>query len=88
MPVGQVRLRFIPGGMISITHANYNWDGNSTSGNDPNQTVDVGQYASNSWGFFDMHGNVKEWVDDWHATYSWSILPDRLRARIVRWGGS
>ena len=27
-------------------------------GNDANQTVNVGQYAANPWGFFDMHGNV------------------------------
>ena len=64
------------GNDINSTHANYNWDGNSTSGNDPNQTVDVGQYASNSWGFFDMHGNVREWVYDWYATYSGSPQTD------------
>ena len=64
------------GNDINSTHANYNWDGNSTSGNDPNQTVNVGQYASNSWGFFDMHANVREWVYDWHATYSSSPQTD------------
>ena len=38
-------------------------------GNDFKQTRDVGQYASNPWGFFDMHGNVWEWVSDWKANY-------------------
>ena len=64
------------GNDINSTRANYNSDGNITSGNDPNQTVDVGQYAFNSWGFFDMYGNVREWVYDWHATYSSSPQAD------------
>ena len=29
----------------------------------------MGQYAANPWGFFDMHGNVSEWVSDWKANY-------------------
>ena len=30
----------------------------------------IGQFPSNQWGFFDMHGNVWEWVDDWYGDYS------------------
>ena len=51
------------GNDINSSRANYN------HGNDANQTVNVGQYAANPWGFFDMHGNVWEWVYDWKAGY-------------------
>jgi formylglycine-generating enzyme required for sulfatase activity len=57
------------GNDINSTLANYNWDGGAHSGSDFKQTCDVGMYDPNSWGFFDMHGNVWEWVHDWKADY-------------------
>jgi surface protein len=58
------------GATIASSNANYNWDGGATTGNDFKQTRDVGQYAANPWGFFDMHGNVWEWtVDRYQAAY-------------------
>jgi formylglycine-generating enzyme required for sulfatase activity len=57
------------GATIASSNANYNWDGGVTSGVDFKQTRDVGQYAANPWGFFDMHGNVMEMVHDWHAYF-------------------
>ena len=55
------------GDSIAGTNANYNWDGGAIDGNDFKQTRDVGQYNANAWGFFDMHGNVWEWVNDRYA---------------------
>ena len=42
------------------------------------KTVEVGSYQPNPWGFYDMHGNVREWCRDLKEPYLNNLLIDPL----------
>lgn len=55
-------------------------------------TVEVGSFQPNAWGFYDMHGNVGEWVWDYYGDYNTQAQtdpagPDSGVMRVNRGGG-
>ena len=83
MPAGQELPLLLLRDDINSSRANYDQSIGTTS--------DVGQYAPNPWGFYDMHGNVWEWTADWLSDYSGNALidpegPALSTNRVVRGG--
>ena len=80
------------GDEIGVNRANCRGSGSEWSGR---QTSPVGSFEPNAFGLYDMHGNVREWVEDcWHDNYegapsygrAWTSGGDSSK-RVVR-GGS
>ncbi|MTJ52664.1 formylglycine-generating enzyme family protein [Anabaena sp. UHCC 0253] len=83
----------------TITSDLANYRGTETYASEPKgkfreETIEVGSFPPNSFGLYDMHGNVWEWCqDDWHDNYTnapkygsaWTSLSDSVK--VLR-GGS
>lgn len=88
---------FNSGNCLSNVQANYDWAfAYSTCTNTnkiyPGTTQNVGKYPANTYGLFDMHGNVWEWCSDWYGTYPTTAQNNPIGAatgstRVLRGGG-
>ncbi len=85
------------GATLSSTQANFDGNhpyGGAAKGPYLQRTTTVDSYPPNAWGLFDMHGNIREWCQDW---YDWDYYenspvndpqgPEMGEARVLR-GGS
>ncbi len=87
---------------VTITPEQVNCDGNFPFGGTakgldrqttmPVKRVFVKSLPPNAWGIHEMHGNVREWCNDWYGSFSGSAErdptgPSSGSGRVIRGGG-
>ena len=86
------------GETISTDQANYNpfmaisAYGKGKKGVYRRKATPVGTFPANAWGLHDMHGNLRQWCQDWYGDYPQKEVldpqgPEKGEGRVVR-GGS
>ena len=83
------------GDQVSPEQVNYNGDSPYAGGQkglNRRETVAVKALPCNGWGLYQMHGNVREWCQDWFGDYPVETVvdptgPARGEGRVLRGGG-
>jgi len=82
------------GETISTEQANYFGEGvygNGKKGVNRQKTTPVGTFPANAWGLHDMHGNLRQWCQDWYGGYPNNDVtdpqgPEKGQFRVLRGG--